>query len=136
MEAGVSRVALRLSEGQAQPETPVRLPLAVGEPLPEDEIARILARLPELVPEEEDQVDFRLAQDPIPPPLTGETIDEPFPPPPEGAAPDLARPWSAGSAALRPGRGDPAGTVRQLDFQPADGATGHAEATWQTSRYR
>ncbi len=82
LESDISRVSLRLSEGQAQPETVVRLPLAIGEPLPEDEIARILARLPEIEAEPEDQVDFRLAQDPIPPPLTGDTIDEPFPPPP------------------------------------------------------
>ena len=69
-----------LSDGQAQPDVAVSLPVAVGEPLSEDDIQRIIARLPELVEEEDDAVDFKLPDEVIPPPLTGDTIDEPFPP--------------------------------------------------------
>ena len=36
-----------LSDGQAQPDVAVSLPVAVGEPLSEDDIQRIIARLPE-----------------------------------------------------------------------------------------
>ena len=43
-------------------------------------MTRVLARLPALAVEPQDQVDFKLATEPIPPPLTGETISEAFPP--------------------------------------------------------
>ncbi len=69
-----------LSDGAATPSDFVPLPLAAGEPLPEDDIARILARLPALVKEGEDAVDFNLPDEVIPPPLTGETIEAVFPP--------------------------------------------------------
>ena len=82
MDSGTSRVSIRLSEGVEQPQTVQAVPLVAGEPLPDEEIERILERLPELIEEPDDQVDFLLAQDPIPPPLTGETIEQPFPPPP------------------------------------------------------
>ena len=82
------QVSIRLSEGQAQPQMVEPVPLATAEPLPEGEFENILARLPALATEPEDQVDFKLAQEPIPPPRTGETIEESFPPPPESIQPE------------------------------------------------
>ncbi len=71
-------VGLRLSEGTPAPAAPVTV--TEGTPLSEAEIAAILDRLPpwELPPD--DQADFRLPAQTLPPPLVGETIDEPFPP--------------------------------------------------------
>jgi uncharacterized protein YfaS (alpha-2-macroglobulin family) len=77
--SGEGHLSIRLSQGQAQPLEIVAAPLATGEPLPEGEIENILTRLPDLQPEPTQQADFRLAQQPIPPPLTGKTIEEPFP---------------------------------------------------------
>ncbi|HSF80912.1 MAG TPA: alpha-2-macroglobulin family protein [Anaerolineales bacterium] len=76
-----TRLSIQLSEGGPEPQEVTALPLATGEPLPEDAIERILARLPEISVDTQDQVDFRLAQEPIPPPRTGETIQQAFPPP-------------------------------------------------------
>ena len=83
VETGEPDVSIQLSEGQAQPQTAVPVPQATGEPLTEDEIQQILSRLPALAMQPPDQVDFRLAQEPIPPPRPGETISEQFPPPPD-----------------------------------------------------
>ncbi len=88
MGAAVQGVSIQLSAGQAQPQAAEPVLLATGEPLPEYEIEEILARLPALAVESEDQVDFNLAQEPIPPPRTGETITEAFPPPPEAIRPE------------------------------------------------
>jgi hypothetical protein len=60
------QVSIRLSEGQAQPQVVESVPLATAEPLPEGDIEKVLARLPALTTEPEDQVDFKLAQEPIP----------------------------------------------------------------------
>ena len=76
-----SSLSIRLSEGQDQPEAVEPLPLAIGEPLSGDILARILARLPALIAEPDDSQDFRLPEEVIPPPRTGETIEEAFPPP-------------------------------------------------------
>ena len=88
MEGSVSPVSIRLSPGQAQPKASVPLQVATGEPLTQEEIEQILARLPALTPEPGDQSDFRLPGDPIPPPRPGETIHEPFPPAPEPVQPE------------------------------------------------
>ncbi len=80
-------LAVILSEGQEQLETPQPPPLAAGEPLSEADLALIYARLPELLLDEGDREDFRLPDELIPPPRTGETIDEPFPPPAPVVAP-------------------------------------------------
>ena len=83
-------VSISLSEGQAQPQEVTSVPVQEGEPLSEEEINAILQRLPGFEPEAGDQTDFNLAKDPIPPPLTGETIDETFPPPEQPVQPDQA----------------------------------------------
>jgi uncharacterized protein YfaS (alpha-2-macroglobulin family) len=72
-------LTIELSEGQEQPEIVEPLPIATGEPLTNEEIEAILARLPALDIEPGDVLDFRLPEDSLPPPLTGETIDEVFP---------------------------------------------------------
>jgi uncharacterized protein YfaS (alpha-2-macroglobulin family) len=82
------RVSIKLSEGQSQPQSGPAVPVATGVPLSEEEIAQILKRLPEVTQEAGDQVDFRLALDPIPPPRPGETVEESFPPPPPTVVPD------------------------------------------------
>ena len=81
-ESGDGQFVIRLSEGQAELQEVAFLPPASGEPLSDEEIEQILARLPVLTSEPEDQVDLRLPEDSPPPPRTGETIEEPFPPPP------------------------------------------------------
>jgi uncharacterized protein YfaS (alpha-2-macroglobulin family) len=83
------RLLIRLSEGREQAQEAVSLPLASGEPLTGEDIGLILARLPPLTVEPEDQVEFRLPEDSLPPPRTGETVEEPFPPPPAPATPEV-----------------------------------------------
>lgn len=80
-------VSIRLSEGKAQPQAVKPIQVATGEPLTAEQIAQLLARLPAVTPQPDDQADFRLAKDPIPPPRPGDTIKQPFPPPPESAQP-------------------------------------------------
>ncbi len=75
----ISGLAIRLSDGQAQPAVIQPLARRPGTPLTQAEIEQVLSRLPELALEPEDQLDFRLPDELIPPPLTGETIPEPFP---------------------------------------------------------
>jgi uncharacterized protein YfaS (alpha-2-macroglobulin family) len=84
---GSGAQGIQLSEGSEQVTTPVPLPIATGEPLSESELAAILARLPGLTPESGDREDFRLPEDVVPPPRTGETISETFPPPPPEVGP-------------------------------------------------
>ncbi len=81
-ETGAEILAIRLSEGQPAPQLAAALPVTSGEPLSEEEIERILARLPELVTEPEDEEEFKLPEDVLPPPRPGETIEGEFPPPP------------------------------------------------------
>ncbi len=78
---------IRLSEGQALPDEFLANPLVTGDPLTEDEIAQILARLPELTGEIEDEQPFNLPDELLPPPRPGTTVSQPFPPPPAEAAP-------------------------------------------------
>ena len=78
---GESRMTIRLSKGEAKPAMADPNRLVTGDPLTEAEIEAILARLPQLETESGDSVDFRLPSESLPPPRTGETVDEPFPPP-------------------------------------------------------
>ncbi len=81
-------LSVTLSEGE--PAVPDETQAAAGalapvpgEPLTPAEIDAILARLP-VLPEQPDlQSEFKIAQQPIPPPRAGETITEPFPPEPD-----------------------------------------------------
>ncbi len=87
-ESSGEQLLIRLSEGQAGQQATESLPLAQGEPLSDEEIAAILARLPELTAEPEDQVDLRLPADSLPPPRPGQTVQEDFPPPPAVVTPE------------------------------------------------
>ncbi len=79
-DTGEAGLSLQLSAGGPEPQVVAALPLATGEPLPEEQVRQILSRLPDLEAGSQDQVDFKLAQEPIPPPRTGETIQQAFPP--------------------------------------------------------
>jgi uncharacterized protein YfaS (alpha-2-macroglobulin family) len=84
-----SMISVRLSEGQASPQTVEQNPVADGQPLSPEEIEQLLGRLPVLTPEPTDQTDFHLPQDPIPPPLPGQTISQSFPLPETSPTPDV-----------------------------------------------
>jgi uncharacterized protein YfaS (alpha-2-macroglobulin family) len=87
-QAGGEGFLVQLSEGREGAQEAEPLPLARGEPLTGDEVAQILARLPALTAEPEDQVEFQLPEDSLPPPRTGETVEETFPPPPPPVTPE------------------------------------------------
>lgn len=70
---------IRLSEGAEQPDEFVRPHLATSQSLSEGEIQQIIARLPDLEIDIIDVQEFRLPEASLPPPRTGETIDETFP---------------------------------------------------------
>jgi uncharacterized protein YfaS (alpha-2-macroglobulin family) len=86
--SGEGDLLIRLSEGQPHPEDEEPLPVATGEPLTGEEIEAILARLPSLAIEPDDQVELNLPDESLPPPRTGETIETLFPPPPEAIEPE------------------------------------------------
>lgn len=71
---------MTLGEGQSQPQGAQILPTAAAEPLTDAEIDAILSRLPTLPPDESNTADFKLAQGLLPPPRSGETVQQPFPP--------------------------------------------------------
>jgi len=74
-------LSITLSEGKNQPEQVEPRTVATGVPLSDEDIKRVLARLPVLTAEPKDEVVFRLPEGPLPPPLPGETVEEAFPPP-------------------------------------------------------
>jgi alpha-2-macroglobulin len=117
---------INLSDGGAQPETVEPLPVKPGEPLSLEEINAILLRLPPLASDPDDRQAFKLPEEVLPPPRTGDRPSrKPLPAAPgRNRARSAGRP--AGSAALQPGRRCPAGAVCQRDLQPADGAAGNA----------
>ena len=73
-------IDVQLSDGQAQPGETEPLPLATGEPLSLDQIRLILARIPDLPTAPEEQTEFNLPPEILPPPRPGNTIVESFPP--------------------------------------------------------
>src|SRR5574340_1395740 len=77
---GIFSIAVRLSEGQAQLQTPVPMPVVTGEPLTLEEIAAIFDRLPALPASPEEQVEFNYPVELLPPPRPGVSIEEIFPP--------------------------------------------------------
>jgi uncharacterized protein YfaS (alpha-2-macroglobulin family) len=94
MNAGVNPVSIRLSEGQPQPQMIESVPLAAGQPLSDEETQLLLARLPTLAVAPQDQVEFKLGQEPLPPPRPGQTIQQPFPP---ASQPTPSTPTEAGA---------------------------------------
>ncbi|HKZ54781.1 MAG TPA: Ig-like domain-containing protein, partial [Anaerolineales bacterium] len=89
VDEGEPRLDIQLGPGQAQLQTPQPVPTAAGVPLSDEEVQRIFARLPSLTLAPEDRLEFRLPAESLPPPRTGETIQEPFPPLPVPTAPPL-----------------------------------------------
>jgi uncharacterized protein YfaS (alpha-2-macroglobulin family) len=79
-EGTEDQLDIELSEGQDEPQPVEPLAVATGEPLSSGDLERLLARLPALVIDPQDREDFRLPEELVPPPRTGETIEEPFPP--------------------------------------------------------
>jgi hypothetical protein len=73
-------ISIELSDGQSQPQTVESLPLSTGEPLSAEEIELILSRLPALTSAPDEQTEFNLPQEVLPPPRPGNTIQESFPP--------------------------------------------------------
>jgi len=82
---------MKLSEGQSQLHVREALPLATGEPLSPEEIQRILARLPALPLSAEEQTEFNLPQEVLPPPRPGNTIQDVFPPLETGPGPGAVK---------------------------------------------
>ncbi|PKN92309.1 MAG: hypothetical protein CVU44_14300 [Chloroflexi bacterium HGW-Chloroflexi-6] len=72
-------MSIELSEGQEPAQGFESLPPASGEPLTEEEIEQIFARLAPLGPAAAQQVDFNPPADLLPPPRPGETIKDSFP---------------------------------------------------------
>ncbi len=81
---------INLSDGGALPKIVEPLPVTTGEPLSLEEVNNILVRLPPLTSEPDDRQAFKLPEEVLPPPRTGQTIAEPFPLPPEETAPEVA----------------------------------------------
>jgi uncharacterized protein YfaS (alpha-2-macroglobulin family) len=84
-----SRMTVELSEGQQPAQGFEPLPLAAGDPLSEEEIERIFARLASLGPASAIQSDFNPPADPLPPPRPGQTVEQEFPPAGSAASPEV-----------------------------------------------
>ncbi len=72
-------INIELSEGQSQPQTADLQTPAIGDPLSQEEIDLILSRLPALTPAPDEQTEFNLPQEVLPPPRPGEIIKVTFP---------------------------------------------------------
>ncbi|MEM7534326.1 MAG: alpha-2-macroglobulin family protein [Chloroflexota bacterium] len=83
-------LVITLGEGAEVPDVTAPRPVTAGEALGADAIQAVLDRLPPLETDAGDQVEFRLPEQILPPPRTGDTIDEVFPPDENMAAPDAA----------------------------------------------
>lgn len=71
---------MTLGEGQASTQAPQVLPTSSSQPLTDEEVEAILSRLPTLVPDQAVASDFRIPNGPLPPPRTGQTVQQAFPP--------------------------------------------------------
>ncbi|MBI5951349.1 MAG: Ig-like domain-containing protein [Chloroflexi bacterium] len=81
-------ISVELSEGQSQPQAAEVLPATSGEPLSAEEVDAILSRLPALTPDPDDQTDFKLPVEILPPPQPGNILQESFPPLETGPTPE------------------------------------------------
>lgn len=80
---------VRLSEGQpaSGETTPIRL--VTGEPLDDDRVAEIVGQLPPLEEDADDRQSTAFPPQTLPPPVAGQTVDQPFPPPTDpGTSPE------------------------------------------------
>jgi uncharacterized protein YfaS (alpha-2-macroglobulin family) len=80
---------LRLGEGTAEaPSAATPVPVAPAQPIDDQEVSSLLARLPSLTTSPADYQVFALPPGSLPAPRTGLTIQEPFPPPATPPAPE------------------------------------------------
>ena len=83
-------LGVNLSEGAPVEATEAGLAVVEGEPLSDEEYNGVLTRLPPWdVPTEADN-DLRFPTITLTPPITGDTIETPFPPPVDPGAPEIA----------------------------------------------
>jgi len=83
---------MRLREVDAPFAATVSPPMAEGDELPPARIEQLLKRVEALETGADDRQAFARREDSPPPPLTGETLDLPFPPPEEAPATDQGGP--------------------------------------------
>jgi alpha-2-macroglobulin len=81
VSASEEGLRFRLSESEEAPAAP-RVPVAAAVPLSDADIARVLARLPPLAVNPEEEQTFALRESSPPPPRTGRTVKDAFPPTP------------------------------------------------------
>lgn len=73
-------LGVKLSEGEAAGPRPVEQVAVVdGEPLDTQAVDAVLARLPEWIEDPADRVAFNRPAESLPPPVVGDTLDQPFP---------------------------------------------------------
>ncbi len=104
-------LTIRLSDGQELPAEIAELVPVKGIPLTEEEIEAILSRLTAWAEDQGLEVDFRLPEQILPPPLTGETLSESFP-----SDQDLAKPQPIFAEELEVLRFSPEGDVPIAPF--------------------
>ena len=73
-----SGLGFRLSDADEEHEA---APLAKAVPLSADDTERVLARLPAMKADPDDEKDFAVREKTLPVPRAGKTVNEPFPPP-------------------------------------------------------
>ncbi len=83
---------IQLSEGSSEPQEATPIEPVEGEPLTPEEVESILARMPEMPKEAQEQVEFNLPPEVLPPPRPGETISQDFPPEPEKMTAETVQP--------------------------------------------
>jgi alpha-2-macroglobulin len=86
-QSGSSMLRINLSAGEAAPDVVAPSIVVGGDPLTAVEVQRILDRLPELIAETDDELDFNLRESTLPAPRPGETVVQSFPPPPTDVTP-------------------------------------------------
>ncbi len=104
-------LTIQLSDGQEVPSVLERLVPVKGVPLTAEEIEEILARLAPWVEDQGLEVDFRLPEQILPPPVTGDTIPETFP-----SSVDLTKPQPVFGEELEVLRYAPDGAVAIAPF--------------------
>ena len=81
-----------LREAGAPSEAATNIATARGVPLGDREVDALLARVEALESDRDDRAGFAVRQGSLPPPLTGETVDVPFPPVLEAPIPEAGEP--------------------------------------------
>ncbi|MBX3192977.1 MAG: Ig-like domain-containing protein [Labilithrix sp.] len=85
-----SGLGFRISNADAEADSPVERKIAPSTPLGADDTKKIIGRLPKLERDPDDQKDFALRDKSIPPPRAGKTVSEAFPPPGQSPPPATA----------------------------------------------